>query len=538
MEQVLECLDEGVLVTDRTYTVREANGAAREILETDDPLRQDVRDLVPRSVEATFHEAFDGERVSADSLSVEEYYPALGRWLQIRTEPLSTRDNDADGDEDDTGADRAVLAVIVEDVSAQTRSEQRLETQTQELETVTRIVGIFETIIEELTEASDRSAIEQYVCEQLGESDLYDLAWVSNRNGGTDTLERRAVAGGVGEQMVEAVLDSSAASEGSLEQRAYDTGDLQVGRSLSEGDDLPQSVRRVAFAQGYEVGLAVPFLYGNTVYGVLSLYTRRENAFQAHEQTSFAALGTAIGYAINAVKQERLLLSDTVTELTFHTTDGSLARLARSLETDVRLRGVVPRDGAELSAYAEFSDGQLDTVTDQATGADDIHSVRVVNSYDSGGVVQLEFGETSLPATVVSYGGTIRAAEFGMDGGEVVTEFAPSDDLDEVVETVTDGFDGTRLVAKVEHEAPAQTAAEFKNDLQEKLTDRQETVLRTSYHADYFENPRGSTGEDVAESLGVTGPTFHHHLRAAQRKLLGAFFDNTQPRREEVEWGQ
>lgn len=531
MEQVMECLEEGVLVTDGSFTVTEANRAAREILDTDDPLQRDVRDLIPRSVQATFHESLDDERVTEESLSVEEYYPTLDRWLRIRAEPLS--------DESDTGqGEAAVLAVIIEDISAQTRSEQRLELQAQELETVTRIVGIVETIIEQLTEASDRSAIEQYVCEQLSESDLYDLAWIGNRDGRTDGFEQRAAAGGFGDQMIDAVVESSTAPTGSLEQRAYDTGDLHVGRSLSEDDDLPQSVRRAAFAQGYEVGLAVPFLYGETVYGVLSLYTRRENAFQAHEQTSFAALGTAIGYAINAVKQERLLLSDTVTELTFHTTDGFLPRLARELETTVRLRGVVPREGAELGAYAEFENGQLDDVVDQATGADDVRSARAVNRYDSGGVIQLEFDATSLPATLVSYGGTIRAAEFDTDGGEVVAEFAPSDDLDEVVELVTSRFEGTQLAAKREHETPAQTAAEFKNALQEKLTDRQETVLRTSYHADYFENPRGSTGQDVAESLGVTGPTFHHHLRAAQRKLLEAFFDSTQPRREDIEWGQ
>jgi len=529
MDRVMECLGEGVLVTDGNLAVTEANRAAREILETDDPLRQDVRDLIPRSVQATFHESLADAHAAEEPLSVEEYYPTLDRWLRIRAEPLS--------EGGDTGADGAVLAVVIEDVSGRTRSEQRLEVQAQELETVTRIVGIVETIIEQLTEASDRSAIEQYVCEQLAESDLYDLAWIGARNGRTGGLERRAVAGGFGDQMVEAVVGSSSASTGSLERRAYDTGDLQVGRSLSEDDDLPQPVRRAAFAQGYEVGLAVPFLYGDTIYGVLSLYTRRENAFQVHERTSFAALGTAIGYAINAVKQERLLLSDTVTELTFHTTDGLLVRLAREFETTVRLRGVVPREGAGLGAYAEVGDGQLDDVVDRVTGADDIHSARAVNGYDSGGVIRLEFDETSLPATVVSYGGTIRAAEFDADGGEVVTEFAPSDDLDEVVETVTGRFEGTQLAAKRDHEAPAQTAAEFKNALQETLTDRQETVLRTSYHADYFENPRGSTGQEVAETLGVTGPTFHHHLRAAQRKLLAAFFDSTQPRREDIEWG-
>jgi predicted DNA binding protein len=50
-------------------------------------------------------------------------------------------------------------------------------------------------------------------------------------------------------------------------------------------------------------------------------------------------------------------------------------------------------------------------------------------------------------------------------------------------------------------------------------------VLRTAYLADYFESPRGSTAEEVASSLGITGSTLLHHLRAGQRKLLDAFYD-------------
>ncbi|WP_223302167.1 helix-turn-helix domain-containing protein [Haladaptatus sp. R4] len=61
--------------------------------------------------------------------------------------------------------------------------------------------------------------------------------------------------------------------------------------------------------------------------------------------------------------------------------------------------------------------------------------------------------------------------------------------------------------------------------LAESLTDRQRTALETAYLAGFFEWPRNSTGEEVAELLDVSAPTFHQHLRHAQSKLLKTFFD-------------
>ncbi|PSQ22282.1 hypothetical protein BRD01_09880 [Halobacteriales archaeon QS_8_65_32] len=58
------------------------------------------------------------------------------------------------------------------------------------------------------------------------------------------------------------------------------------------------------------------------------------------------------------------------------------------------------------------------------------------------------------------------------------------------------------------------------------LTDCQLTALETAHCAGLYGWPRASTIEEVAESLGVAGPTFSKHRRAAERKLLSAVFDD------------
>jgi hypothetical protein len=59
-----------------------------------------------------------------------------------------------------------------------------------------------------------------------------------------------------------------------------------------------------------------------------------------------------------------------------------------------------------------------------------------------------------------------------------------------------------------------------------------------AYHGGYFESPRDSTAEELAAGLGISSPTLHYHLRAAQWKLVDAFLDEDpgQRRPDAAEW--
>jgi hypothetical protein len=58
------------------------------------------------------------------------------------------------------------------------------------------------------------------------------------------------------------------------------------------------------------------------------------------------------------------------------------------------------------------------------------------------------------------------------------------------------------------------------------LTERQREVLGAAYEHGYFEHPRGGNAADVADSLGISVPTFTEHLAAAQRNLLDELLDS------------
>lgn len=52
------------------------------------------------------------------------------------------------------------------------------------------------------------------------------------------------------------------------------------------------------------------------------------------------------------------------------------------------------------------------------------------------------------------------------------------------------------------------------------LTDRQLEVITCAFEEGYFDWPRSTSSEELAEQLGISRATFHEHLRKAQSKLL------------------
>ena len=514
MDVVLDNVTDGVLVVDADWRVTTANAVAADLLECEPAalVGTDVREAFPRSAASTFHEHFGDDDSEPAEVVYREYFPELDAWLDVRT-----------------SVKQGELAVYLRDVTDRKDLERELDDRERELAQINRNNAIIQRIVRDLVGASSREEIEQMVCEQLAATDLYEFTWIGELEMGSDRIARRVVAGeydGVLDAILEGCTDADPTAP---EYTAVQTGETQVVEQLVDDESVPVPVRQEAFARGLQSSIAVPLRYGDTTYGVLGVYATRPDAFSDNEQESLETLGVATGFGINAARQRNLLLSDTVYELTFRVTgsDAFFAAASAQLDCDVAVEGMVPMDEQSLLCYVrvEGADpGDLLELAGARTGVDDGRVVHEASD-DTGGLVEVTLSGDSPVLVLTARGATARTAAFENGTGRIVAEIAAGEDVREIVEAVGEAFPRAELLSKRERERSVETAQEFRSALHERLTDRQRNALRTAFHGGYFESPRDSTAEELAETLGVTSPTLHYHLRAGQWKLLDAFFD-------------
>jgi predicted DNA binding protein len=258
----------------------------------------------------------------------------------------------------------------------------------------------------------------------------------------------------------------------------------------------------------------------------MAVYADEAEAFDEREQVVLAALGRAIANGVNAVERGRILDADRVIELEFTVDDADLllTRLSRGGDCTVESAGVDYRSDGRLQWYLTAAGADGEELLELAR--EDETTVEATLVVDGEEECLLEVTvEESLVATLAEYGAVPR--EVVAEGGTArfTVELPYEAQAREVFELVAERYPGTDLVGYHEHERPVGTRQEFRAALGERFTERQETALRTAFLGGFFDWPRGIDGNELAEAMDISRPTYHQHLRAAQRKVLEELFD-------------
>jgi hypothetical protein len=347
MDERFEAAPIGILQAGHDGVVTAVNDRAASLLAAD---RAGIRgapieDVFPASVENTVPEVF--RNADPEPRTVEEYYPEIDQWFEVSVVP---------GDEQAT--------VYLQDVTERYRNSRRVERLRDDLDRLIVTNQLISDILGELVNASSREEIAATICDRLGRTDLYEFAWVGERELGGGDLVVRASSGDTG-RTLEELRGCLAEGTALPEQRAIDEGTVQTVQPLGEVSAVPESMRRAAFADGLQSLLAVPLTYGSTVYGVVGIYAAKQDAFSERERASFSTVGEMAGFAINASRNRSLLLSDTVVELTLELTDPDAPLVVAATETggELSLDGVVPQ-GSELFCYFAVTDASPSAVSE------------------------------------------------------------------------------------------------------------------------------------------------------------------------------
>ncbi|WP_265109878.1 bacterio-opsin activator domain-containing protein [Halosolutus halophilus] len=141
-------------------------------------------------------------------------------------------------------------------------------------------------------------------------------------------------------------------------------------------------------------------------------------------------------------------------------------------------------------------------------------------------LVRVTVSEGSVVATLANYGAVVRSLTADGTVGTLVAELAETADVRTVVEAVSETHPEADLVGQRERDRTPETRGQFRSAVQERVTDRQLEALQLAHFGGFFEWPRESSGDELADRMGVCQSTYLQHLRAGQRKVFEAFFDS------------
>ncbi|QLG60385.1 bacterio-opsin activator domain-containing protein [Halorarum salinum] len=367
--------------------------------------------------------------------------------------------------------------------------------------------------------AGTREEFQQAVCEELVGDGRFDFAWIGTFDATHERLVPRAWAG-TERGYVDAV--SLVLGEDRTEPaiRAARTGDRVLVPNVAHGG-MNEQWRRELLDRGYRSVLSLPLRHGDTLYGVLTVCADDPGAFDEPSDRLFEGVATATANGLDAWESRRALLSDSVVELDVRIPESNdlPSRIAAGVGGRVTFEGAVPHSDGTSMLYLSVSDVPLESVLtylEESVAVE--HASSVVDSDD--GLIVVTVAEPTIVSHVTGFGGAIR--ELTATGGEtrLRVELPQPADVRGFVESLRAEHAGAELLARRSRERPLRSRQTFGAELEELLTDRQLEVLRTAYLNGYFEWPRANTGEEIADRLGITQPTFNNHLRVAERKLL------------------
>jgi len=424
---------------------------------------------------------------------------------------------------DEIGADTLVRSV--HHAIERKANERALQRQRDQLATLNDLNELVHEISHVAIEASSREEIERFVCEQLAASESYAFAWIGDVARDHETVALRAAAGAPdGFDATEIRTADGDADPGPVWE-AIRTGEVQVAQRV-RADPVDGRRREHAERYGYRSAAAIPIEHEETLYGVLTVYSERPDAFETDERTVVGRVGEVVGHAINAIERKRALMSEEVVEVRLKIEDVlDTLGIQQSADGEIRFERTVPAsgDGVYLM-YGTVTTDAFETLQALVDGLSHFDSLKVLDEREGDRRFELRLTEPPAIAAAASSGGRVESARISDGDYRMTVHLPPSADVGRVVDAIRESYPETTVIAQRHVTRSGGSAGATSRASLESLTEKQRSALESAYFSGFFEWPRDSSGEEVADSLDVSPPTFHQHLRTAERKLLATVF--------------
>ncbi|MDG5758158.1 bacterio-opsin activator domain-containing protein [Natronococcus sp. A-GB1] len=403
--------------------------------------------------------------------------------------------------------------------------ERQRRRQREQLEALNRLNRIGHDITHAVITTETRAELEQEVCDRLVESDGYRFAWLGSVNPGSDRIEPTAAAGAENGYLdeVEVTADPDDERGQGPSGTAIRTGEVQIAQD-TQTDETFGPWREAASDRGYRSTVAIPIVHEDLVYGVLNVYSASARSFTDAEATILSRIGDVIAHAITAIERKDALVSDAVIELEFRIGEMAPELIALSTEESCTIRFDQMIHGDEtLLVYGSASNLDQETFLETIEETDGLGEARVLSARKDYFEFELVAPTAvSLFETIATHGGRVASATIADGEFRFVVELPRGRDTRQMIELLKEQRPDVTYLAQRTTERGDRSESGSESVLESDLTEKQRAALETAYFAGYFDWPRESTGEEIADRLGISPATFNQHLRTSERK----FFDS------------
>ena len=425
-----------------------------------------------------------------------------------------------------TPAERSLVESFATALAAHVRSVRERSERRDRLAQLEATVAFTRHVVETLAAVGDVTTHEtpaEMVCERLTASEYVDGVWFAE-NALVDagvTVRARCGVDTPSVHLIETLSESGVGCEDL--QRTLESGTVTIADERIDlgGDGAPSPVA------------LVPVAIRTRVYGVFGIRLSEPVACEGIVEPALAALGKAVGSTRQTAKARALLRADRVVELEFDFSeaDSPLVDVAAALDCRFKLEpGMVDEttDTDGVCCYFRVEGVGVATALDALLDRPDVRDASAVRTMDDGGLIEVvQTDSDPLVQFLRDVGVTVRTVTVTGESGQLVVQVPQSADIRRLVSTYQSQHPGVTLVAKRERERGTAWPAGQWTGLEDRLTEKQRVALETAVEEGYYEWPRESTAEEVAESMGISSATLHQHLRRGEQEILSAFLDVT-----------
>ncbi len=405
------------------------------------------------------------------------------------------------------------------------RFQRELETiaddVTSELERESTRTTILRDLQQLVVRSQTREELERAVCERLAEVPGVSTAVITGRDGGTGHDPRWQWAGDA-----PSYLDAVFGSEDHEREPTHVAVQEREPKVVADVSTNVQRYRWRQLALDYGIGAVVstPLQCDGVFYGALSVYLTDRLPADESRNEFVAEGGELVAFGIAANERQTALVASHGVEVKLECPGESCVNCRVAAEADARLvfESVVPSAVETATAYVTVVDGKLGDVLDLPDSSVLVADATYLSATSTGPFVELTLTDEPLESELATLGVQPISLTADRNRAHVHARLSPTHQLSTVIEVL--GERSRDVTVLSQRRTEPGTAATDPATLLSKLSDRQREIVEAAHRQGYFQSPRETSGEELADRFDMAPSTFYEHVRAAQRNLFDGLF--------------